>query len=272
MAKTQIAACPFPSQEETAGAFLLQEQHSEAEQDDQEEAAFGFKQLEAIAKEKVDPTMEHLIDEDECRGSDSHYLSHARRCTDYDDFVHRVNSRRGDFAQKHLFKNGFKEDEIDENLSDASSESQSSLGDSDMVDASGYSEDEEISAGHDLTEPIPTNVEAGVPQSTAGSNYHASCELSHDGSLPISTKTVNRNENNSKVKTCDMFFSCADWENLVDAKQEEAKGDKLVESVLSDSSELSFEQPKQCKRKTKQQEKLLEATPSKILPLKRSKP
>jgi len=77
-------------------------------------------------------TMENIEESDDYLVENHKFLSHAKIHDDFDDFGLRFNSKRGDFAQRHLFKCGLKEEDILEVEEESSHGSHSSISDNDV--------------------------------------------------------------------------------------------------------------------------------------------
>ena len=172
----------------------------------------------------------------------SQKIPHARSCHD-EDFGLRVNQKRGEFAQRYLFKSGFRnslsnpdrdvqEQAFSEKQYTFCSDDQSVADCTMNLSAQGAAMNSNPVVGVKQLEYIPESFDE---------------EESHEA------------ENQNAISGNDMFFSCCDWEALRNAEKQECDDSQLCHNEnFSDSDDdildnitLGQQSPKECRRKTK---------------------
>jgi hypothetical protein len=150
-----------------------------------------------FSQDSVEDSESNFEDEEVDNLHLSQKVSHARSCHD-EDFGLRVNSKRGEFAQRYLFKSGFRNSHNVQQERDAQLQRESTLSEQEYT----YCSEESVA---DCSMNLSANV---VVNST-------SVEGKLLEYIPESfeeEESVSYNHN--AINTNDMFFSCCDWEAL----------------------------------------------------------
>ena len=160
----------------------------------------------------------------------SQKVSHAQSCHD-EDFGLRFNSKRGEFAQRYLFKSGFRNSHSAQEK-EVLIQNESTFSDR---ESSQCSEEQSFVDSSFNNLSVPAFSSSNLPVATASKQLEYIPEQFDD------EEEATERDQKATIQNNDMFFSCCDWECLRNADKQEEAEDSYLNENFSDSDVEIFD-------------------------------
>mmetsp|Transcript_7021 Transcript_7021/g.11793 ORF Transcript_7021/g.11793 Transcript_7021/m.11793 type:complete len:234 (-) Transcript_7021:658-1359(-) len=153
-------------------------------------------------------------------------IAHLKPSPNHEDFGLRYHSLRADFAQKHLFKCGVKDNQTPlDSEEDSCHEETISAQDQSDCESQDSNPDDEVSESNTFDQIKSVDQELKLEDSCPSS---AALPLNSSDSAPISSSPQSNSNLRKRAskKPVDMIFACCDWEAAIDAEKRQSMRQK----------------------------------------------